>query len=141
MLSQILIGALVIFGCIVLQAAMLAAGFVHLRRSKSLRRPQVSIFRTSILVGAAALWLMAVHAVSILAWAIAFRWLDIFGDWDTSVYFAAVAFTTLGFGDVIPPTQWRQLAGLCAAHGLLVFGVSSAALVEVFRLSFEPPSR
>ena len=139
MLSQVLIGAVVIFSCIVLQAAMLACGFVQVRNWRTLNGNRISIFRTSMLVGAAALWLMAVHAVSICAWAIAFRLLGIFADWDTSVYFAAVSFTTLGFGDIIPPTEWRQLAGLCAAHGLLVFGVSSAALVEVFRLSFEPP--
>ena len=52
---------------------------------------------------------------------------------ETSVYFAGVAFTTLGFGDIILPYEWRQLAGLCAANGLLVFGVSAAVLVEVLR--------
>ncbi|MEO1282537.1 MAG: ion channel [Pseudomonadota bacterium] len=137
MLAQVAIGAFVIFTCIVLQSAMVATAFVQLRRYKQQSRGSASITKASMIVGITALWLMLIHAVSILAWAIAFDALDIFPTWDTSIYFSAVAFTTLGFGDVIPPDEWRQLAGMCAAHGLLVFGVSSAALVEVFRQSFE----
>ncbi|MEM9736953.1 MAG: ion channel, partial [Pseudomonadota bacterium] len=50
-----------------------------------------------------------------------------------ALYFSVVAFTTLGFGDVLLPQEWRLLAGLSAANGLLIFGVSTAFLVEVFR--------
>ncbi len=116
---------------------MVATAFVSLQNLTGRSPARGSILFASLAVGIIALWLMLVHTVAIAFWAAAFGLLGIFPDWDTTIYFAAVSFTTLGFGDVILPTEWRQLAGLCAAHGLLVFGVSSAALVEVFRQSFE----
>ena len=137
MLLQIFVGAVVIFSCVVIHSAMIATVFVKLRSWTDRPAHRPSIISASVIVGVVALWLMLVHAVAIVAWALAFSMLGVFPDWDTTVYFSAVAFTTLGFGDVILPTDWRQLAGLCAAHGLLVFGVSSAALVEVFRQCFE----
>ena len=44
-----------------------------------------------------------------------------------------VAFTTLGFGDVILPQEWRLLGGLAAANGLMIFGFLTAMLVETLR--------
>jgi len=56
--------------------------------------------------------------------------LGIFEELEVAVYFSLVAYTTLGFGDVILPEQWRILAGLTAANGFLVFGWSTAFQVE-----------
>jgi len=136
MTQQILVGAAVILACVIVQSAMVAASLVTLSRFGPRQQTAVSVLRVSVMIGAMTLWLMLIHATSICAWALTFLALGVFGDWYTAVYFAAVAFTTLGFGDVIPPAEWRQLAGLCAAHGLLVFGVSSAALMEAFRAAF-----
>ncbi|MFN3144581.1 MAG: ion channel [Paracoccaceae bacterium] len=52
---------------------------------------------------------------------------------EASVYFSIVAFTTLGFGDILLPQDWRLLAGLTAVNGLLMFGFLTAMLVEVLR--------
>ena len=57
----------------------------------------------------------------------------IFESFEASVYFALVAFTTLGFGDILLPLEWRLLAGLAAANGLLIFGIFTAMLVETIR--------
>jgi len=56
--------------------------------------------------------------------------LGIFEELEVAVYFSLVAYTTLGFGDVILPEQWHILAGLTAANGFLVFGWSTAFHVE-----------
>ncbi|MEM9898581.1 MAG: ion channel, partial [Pseudomonadota bacterium] len=54
----------------------------------------------------------------------------IFDRLDTSYYFSLVAYTTLGFGDIILPENWRILSGLIAANGFLIFGWSTAFQVE-----------
>ena len=59
--------------------------------------------------------------------------LQIFVTFEASVYFSLVAFTTLGFGDVLLPVEWRLLGGLAAANGLLIFGLLTAMLVETLR--------
>jgi hypothetical protein len=64
---------------------------------------------------------------------VAFRALGLFPTMEEAVYFSLVAFTTLGFGDVLLPREWRLLAGLSAANGLLYFGLMTAMLVEAMR--------
>ena len=56
-----------------------------------------------------------------------------FDDLETATYFSIVAFTTLGFGDIILPVDWRILGGMTAANGLMNMGLYTALLVEVLR--------
>lgn len=70
---------------------------------------------------------------SVWIWALAFLWLDLFPTLEEAVYFSLVAFTTLGFGDVLLPRDWRLLSGMAAANGLLNFGLLTAMLVETMR--------
>jgi len=88
--------------------------------------------------------LMAILTISLTAtlgmmtaavwlWAVTLYVLNIFVDFEASVYFALVAFTTLGFGDILLPQEWRLLGGLAAANGLLLFGFLTAILVETLR--------
>ena len=78
-------------------------------------------------------WMMAMLTAAVWIWAIAFYALGIFSTLEASVYFSLVAFTTLGFGDVLLPQEWRLMSGLSAANGLLLFGLMTAVLVETLR--------
>jgi hypothetical protein len=79
------------------------------------------------------LWTLFMVTISVWIWAIALWQLDIFQTIEASVYFSLVAFTTLGFGDILLPVEWRLLGGLAAANGLLNFGILTAMLVETLR--------
>lgn len=81
----------------------------------------------------AALWVLAQLTVGVWMWAMTFYSLEMFSDLETSVYFALVAITTLGLGDVILPQEWRILAGLAAANGMLNIGLLTAVMVEALR--------
>ena len=54
---------------------------------------------------------------------------------EPAVYFALVCFTTLGFGDITLPTEWRLLSALIGANGFLMFGWSTAFMVELISKS------
>ena len=54
-------------------------------------------------------------------------------DGSASFYFASVNYTTLGYGDVLPMSEWRILGPMAAGCGILLFGQSTAALFEVLR--------
>jgi hypothetical protein len=71
--------------------------------------------------------------LAVWIWAIAFYALGVFITVEASVYFSLVAFTTLGFGDILLPQEWRLLGGICAANGLLMIGLLTAILVEALR--------
>lgn len=81
----------------------------------------------------AALWIIGLLTAGVWMWAGLFRGLGIFPTMEASVYFALVAYTTLGFGDVLLPQAWRLLAGMAAANGLLNFGLMTAVVVEALR--------
>lgn len=78
-------------------------------------------------------WTLLMMTVAVSVWAVALFRLDIFVEFEASVYFALVAFTTLGFGDILLPLEWRLLGGMAAANGLLMFGLLTAILVEIIR--------
>ncbi|MEO9823760.1 MAG: ion channel [Paracoccaceae bacterium] len=79
------------------------------------------------------IWTLFMMTAAVWLWAIALYFLDVFVEFEASVYFALVAFTTLGFGDILLPQEWRLLGGMAAANGLLMFGLLTAILVETLR--------
>lgn len=79
------------------------------------------------------IWSLLMLTAAVWFWAISFYLMEIFLTLEEAVYFALVAFTTLGFGDVLLPEEWRLLGGLAAANGLLMFGLLTAILVEILR--------
>jgi len=83
-----------------------------------------------VVLSVAMLWTILMMTVAVWIWAISLWLLDIVATIEASVYFSLVAFTTLGFGDILLPVEWRLLGGLAAANGLLIFGILTAMLVE-----------
>ena len=81
----------------------------------------------------AAVWIMVQMTAGVWLWALAMLALGVFDAMEPAVYFSLVAFTTLGFGDVLLPVEWRLLGGLAAANGLLNIGLVTALLVEALR--------
>lgn len=80
-----------------------------------------------------AFWVLVQMTVAVWLWALTFSALGIFAALEESVYFALVSFTTLGFGDILLPVEWRLLGGLAALNGLLNMGLVTAAMIEVLR--------
>lgn len=89
--------------------------------------------KLTIALAAAVTGTLAMIAVSVWIWAFAFRLLGLFDTTEGALYFALTAFTTLGFGDVLLPAEWRLLGGMAAANGFLSFGLVTALLIETMR--------
>ena len=133
MLAQLAIGSALILATIVVSGLSwwgLETLLVRLHPWAS--RPPHGPKLTAILTLSLICTLMMM-TVSVWVWAIALYWLEIFITFEASMYFALVAFTTLGFGDILLPQEWRLLSGLAAANGLLIFGMLTAMLVEALR--------
>ena len=83
-----------------------------------------------VMVLSASLWALTMMGLCSWVWSAAFMALGVFVDRGSAVYLALETFTTLGFGDILPPHQRRILAGMAAANGLLNFGLMTAVLME-----------
>ncbi|WP_460272684.1 ion channel [Celeribacter sp. ULVN23_4] len=133
MFLQIFVGSVVIL----LSVFVAALGFLVLElllqkaHNWLIREPHTPKL-AFVLFGAviAVLWMIT---AGVWIWAIAFRLLDLFTSFEESLYFALVAFTTLGFGDLLLPEAWRLLGGFAATNGLLNIGMMTALLMEVLR--------
>jgi voltage-gated potassium channel Kch len=86
-----------------------------------------------LMIAVIAIWILAVVTAGVWLWAAAFLLIGVFPTLEEAVYFSTVTFTTLGFGDVLLPKEWRLLAGMAAANGLLNFGLLTALMVEALR--------
>jgi hypothetical protein len=132
MVLQLFIGTLAVTVTVVLSATMIwIASRILSHMSDRLAQPPYAL-KTIVIVSAITLWLMGAMSVSIWVWALFFWGLDIFTNFEPALYFASVSFTTLGFGDILLPVEWRLLSGICAANGLILFGLSAAYLFELF---------
>lgn len=86
-----------------------------------------------VVVLASALVVLAMMMMSVWLWALTFHLLHIFPSFEEGMYFTLVTFTTLGYGDVLMPKDWRILGGMAAANGLLSFGMMNALMIEALR--------
>lgn len=130
---ELIIGTAVILASIVMAAIgfWLAEGVVARMTPWLLREPHRP--KLTLVLVLAVLMILGVFTATVWLWAFTFLWLDLFNTLEGAVYFAIVAFTTLGFGDVLLDPEWRILGGLTAANGLLNMGLYTAMLVELLR--------
>ena len=104
-----------------------------------------SLYRAVIWTAVA---LLLLHFIEVVLWALFYFMLpDNAGlnSWPEAIYFSIVTFTTLGYGDVTLNPAWRQLSGMEAMVGIVVFGLTTAILFtviqRVWRVGHQPPQR
>ena len=133
MFTQIAIGSvLLLLSILMAGASFWVMEVVFVRQRVWLARPPHRPKLILVLI-VAAIWILAQITAGVWMWAFAMMGLGIFDSLELYVYFSLVAFTTLGFGDILLPEEWRLLGGMAAANGLLNFGLVTAILVEALR--------
>ena len=71
------------------------------------------------------------HLGQMALWAGVFIVCGEFDRFSPAFYHSAMNYTTLGYGDIVMSPHWRLLGPLEAANGVLMFGVSTAALFAI----------
>ncbi|MCP3972853.1 MAG: two pore domain potassium channel family protein [Rhodobacteraceae bacterium] len=120
MLVQLAIGS----ALIVVTILVAGAGFMVMEALLSHRRAWLSRPphrpKLLILLCGVVLWILLIATAGVWFWAVTFLWLGLFETLEQAVYFALVVYTTLGYGDVLLPLEWRLLGGMSAINGLLM---------------------
>ena len=127
---QLFIGSVIIILTIICHAVFAVAAEWVLQREHLWPGRRAGTFKFLIYLVGMTLWLLLSMSVNVWLWAVLMLWLDIFHELETAVYFSLVSFTTLGFGDIILMREWRILSGLMAANGLIIFGLTTAVLID-----------
>lgn len=134
MFYQIFLGSFVIPVTILVQVIFIQVAIKQLRRIEakdSFNHGKIRTLPAVYILSLSTLWLLAALSIAIWIWAIFFQILGCFPTLEESLYFSMVSFTTLGFGDVTLPQDWRILSVMIAANGLVLFGLNTAFLFEV----------
>jgi Ion channel len=87
-------------------------------------------FGKTVAIVATVFGLFLIHTVEIWTWAGAYLFLGTLPDFLDALYFSAVTFSTLGYGDIILAPEWRLFGALEGVSGLLLIGWSTAYLVS-----------
>ena len=73
--------------------------------------------------------LLVLHLVEMGVWAAAYAAGGVLPDFETALYYSMTSYTTVGYGDVIPPVSRRLLGPIEAAVGILMLGWSTSIIV------------
>jgi hypothetical protein len=84
--------------------------------------------------------LLSLHLMQVGLWALLYWW-QIGWDPSTAIYFSTVTYATIGYGDVVPPTEWRLVASMQGLTGVLMLGWSSAMVFALVSRLFGAPMR
>jgi voltage-gated potassium channel len=81
--------------------------------------------------------LLVLHLVESAVWAAAITLAGVFPDFESSLYYSLKSYTTVGYGDLLPPVSWRLLGPIEAAVGVLMLGWSTAIIVAAVQRIFD----
>jgi voltage-gated potassium channel len=73
--------------------------------------------------------LLLLHLIEMAIWAAAFAAIGVLPDFETALYYSLKSYTTVGYGDVLPPATWRLVGPIEAAVGVLMLGLSTGVIV------------
>jgi len=104
-----------------------AAALIIWIRSIPRENHKVRVFRCAALVMQTTVAVIVLHGIVILLWASCYRWLCL-PSWESAFYFSSSSYATVGYGDVVLPSKWRQLGPLESMVGMLMSGVSIGLL-------------
>ena len=133
MVLQITVGSALLLTNILVAAvaAMLLEVMFQRGHAWMLREPHRP--KLVLMIAGVSLWVLGVITTGVWVWALAYDLLGVFGTFEESLYFSIVTYTTLGYGDVILPHEWRILSGMTSTNGFLNFGLITALLIEALR--------
>lgn len=131
MLNELLTAFIVVAICVVIHitGVVFLAWWVLERQHIYKKDPTVlrSIL-TLILIFAAIIFL---HITETTVWACVYWFWELFPDFETALYFSLTSYTTIGFGDVVLPQNWRLLGGIEGISGVLLCGISTAFIFVI----------
>jgi hypothetical protein len=126
----ILLGIAVMIACLGVQVASVGAVIYYYARVAKQplgQRPWVEAYGQLVRI---MMLLLFAGMLQMSGWAVLYRMLGQFEDFEAALYFSGITFTSLGYGDLTLPKRMRILSAMEAADGLMMFGVISAVFMH-----------
>ncbi len=131
MLKLLLLLFALVSACVVIHGAGMMLGLRWLGHTRPTHHHHFSLPQMFWILIRIVFGLLMLHLLQILVWATCYDLSGCFADFATSFYYSATSYSTVGYGDVIPPGNWRILGAVEAVTGILMFGWSTGVLFSV----------
>ena len=133
MLRNLLVGLPFMLLCMAVQVALAFWSVRYfVRQSESERVEAGAIFGLRPLL-VVMLVMMLGTVLQIALWGVLFMVLGEFDELYEATYHSAVNFASLGYGDIVMSRPWKLLGPLEAVCGVLMLGMSAAALMAILQ--------
>jgi len=128
--NQVVVAIVLVTATLVMQCAGMAVLIHWAKVSIERGLKTLSAWRASLLMIRFTTALIILHFAEILFWATAYRWRCLVS-WESSFYFSATSYSTVGYGDVVLPQIWRLLGPVESMTGVLMSGISVSVLFAI----------
>ena len=118
--------------CLLLQSLLFILVIRYYSRNEYLLNSP-SFLSSLIVINGVMLLLVIGNLAQVAIWALLFLILAEFQTFSEAFYHSAVNFATLGYGDFVMSDQHKLLGPLEAINGVLMIGISTAALMAAFQ--------
>jgi len=137
MFNELVIAVVIVSVSLVIHMAgilLMAKWLLHRREEleQSLNRRRFVVLMITLFAA-----ILLLHVIQTSLWAMFYYTQELFSDFETSLYFSMVSFTTIGYGDVLLPRNWRLLGVIEGFSGVLLCGVSTAFIFAVVNAIFQ----
>ena len=88
---------------------------------------RLSTLQAAVLMIRFSTLVIVLHFLQILLWSVFYRWYCL-PSWESSFYFSATSYSTVGHGDIVLPRVWRLLGPVESVTGVLMCGISVSCL-------------
>jgi voltage-gated potassium channel Kch len=136
-LSELAIALVIVAVCLIVHITgiLLMAEWLLQRREyleQNARRHHFAVLIVMLFAG-----IVILHVAQTSLWAAFYYAQGLFSDFETSLYFSMVSFTTIGYGDVLLPRNWRLLGVIEGFSGVVLCGVSTGFIFAVINAMFQ----
>jgi hypothetical protein len=131
MFKLLLILFLLVSACVAIHGIGMILGIRWLGRSWPRQGSNFTLARTFWLLVRVVYGLLVLHLLQITVWAASYQLDGCFPDFATSFYYSATSYSTVGYGDVVLPHEWRILGAVEAVTGVIMFGWSTGVLFTI----------
>ncbi|RPJ35170.1 MAG: two pore domain potassium channel family protein [Verrucomicrobiaceae bacterium] len=131
MMLKLLLLFFLVSACVVIHGAGMVLGLRWLSHTRARHGHHFSLWESFRILVQVVYGLLILHLLQIMVWAACYQWNGCFPDFPTAFYYSATSYSTVGYGDVIPPDNWRILGSVEAVTGILMFGWSTGVLLSV----------
>jgi hypothetical protein len=132
-LNNFLVGLPMMLLCLIVQVAVAFWCVQHYVQHPSRVGAGLGFLRGMRPMLVASVAMMLGTLLQMMLWGWLFLWLGEFEDVYDAIYHSAVNFTSLGYGDIVMRRERRLLGPLEAANGVLMLGMSAAALMAIMQ--------